>query len=451
MNITLDQVESLAPDSGTLNRAKKIAKPGNYDQPSGNDRALWGDALGSSHYRTMIDFSGPAYKCSCPVNRMPCKHAMGLMVLAAQQPEAINQQEPPEDVATWLAKRDATQKAKASKQSGEVKDPKAQARRAEQRAKNVDKGLNELKRFLEDTIRIGLAESAKRTDDVWDQMQKRLVDAQARGLSRYLDWIRQEMGQGANWTDRVFRALVRLHALVAAYENRDQLPKAFVEDVRERIGWAKSKEAILQEAPVAGPWFVLNQGIKYESGLYTQSIWLMQQTTGQFALVLNFGNDFSREALQGGYQNGALMPGNAFYYSQWSPQRALLERQSAFDFTAVDDWQWFFQQGHNNIAKGIEHLQKQRIQNPLQETWPLIIHKLRLVTKEGQTALADEAGRLLLIDRDFPRIWQLMACMGNETASLFMVTHDGIHVQPWGLLTEQGQWLTLNMNQDDEE
>nr|WP_279163542.1 SWIM zinc finger family protein [Rhodococcus erythropolis] len=28
----------------------------------------------------MVDLRGPAYKCSCPSRKFPCKHALGLLV-----------------------------------------------------------------------------------------------------------------------------------------------------------------------------------------------------------------------------------------------------------------------------------------------------------------------------------------------------------------------------------
>ena len=446
MKLSMDQVEALAPDAGTLNRAKKIAKPNKYSEIGANDRAIWAVALGSSNYDTFIDIQGPAYKCSCPVKKLPCKHAMGLMVLVAQEPTVAKNDTPPEDLTTWLNKRDGAAKAKADKVTGQVKDPAAQAKRAQQRESNVDKGIEELKRFLEDSVRMGLAESSKRSQDVWDQMQKRLIDAQARGLSRMLDWIRREMGSGPNWTESVFRALLRMHALVSAYENREHLPAELVEDIRERIGWSKSKEQVMQTPAVNGPWLVVNHGTRYESGLYTQTIWLLQQASGRMAKVLNFATDFNRDTLQGGYQSGTLIDGNAHDFSQWSPQRVILQRESAFQFEEVQDWNWLRPFAAPNISQAIVELQKQRIHHPYQEAWPLLISNLRLVHKDEQLALVDEHNRLLLIEKGYGRPWQLLSAMGKQTATVFMTSFDGQQVMPWAVLCNQ-QWFAINMNE----
>lgn len=448
MKLSMDQVEALAPDAGTLSRAKKIAKPKNYTQVGANERAIWAVSLGSAHYDTYIDIQGPAYKCSCPVKKLPCKHAMGLMVLVAQEPGVIKEDSPPEALSDWLSKRDGAAKAKAGKAKGEVKDPAAQAKRAQQREANVAKGLDELRRFLEDSVRMGLAESSKRSSDVWEQMQKRLIDAQARGLSRTLDWMRLEMGSGPQWTETVLRTLLRLHALIRAYDNREQLSPELIEDIRERIGWSKSKEQVLQHTAVPGPWLVMNHATTYESGLYTQTIWLLQQATGHMAKVLNFASDFNRDTLHGGYQSGTLINAQAYDYSQWSPQRVILERESAFEYQPVENWDWFEAQAAANITSALEELQRQRIRHPFQESWPLLVKNVRAVQKGEQLALADENNCLLLIENTYQRPWQLLSAMGKNAVSVFMTTIDGRQVVPWAVLN-RGQWLAINMNEMD--
>ena len=44
---------------------------------------VWGECQGSAAapYRTAVDLSGPAYRCSCPSRKFPCKHALALLLL----------------------------------------------------------------------------------------------------------------------------------------------------------------------------------------------------------------------------------------------------------------------------------------------------------------------------------------------------------------------------------
>ena len=98
-SLSLEQAESLAPDSGTLNRARKIAKRSKYQNVGMSERAIWGVAQGSSQYDSFVDLHGPAFKCSCPVKKLPCKHIMGLMLLVASDPDAATSDTMPDGLA----------------------------------------------------------------------------------------------------------------------------------------------------------------------------------------------------------------------------------------------------------------------------------------------------------------------------------------------------------------
>jgi uncharacterized Zn finger protein len=52
------------------------------------EQCAWGTIQGSGKnpYQTCIDLSGPAFKCTCPSRKVPCKHRLGLFLVLAQQP-----------------------------------------------------------------------------------------------------------------------------------------------------------------------------------------------------------------------------------------------------------------------------------------------------------------------------------------------------------------------------
>ena len=448
MLLSLEQVESLAPDPGTLKRARSLARPKNFQGIGGNERALWAVALGSDHYETCIDLQGPAYRCSCPVPRPPCKHALGLLMLAATAPALVQDGEPPPSHAAWLHKRDAALQARESRAGGPVKDPKAQARRAAQRERHVTRGLEELQRFLEDCMRLGLADTARRTDDVWDQVQRRLIDAQARGLAGYLGWIREQIGNGGDWTGRVFYALARLHLMVSAYAQRERLDPALVEDLRDLIGWSRQREEILAQPPIEDDWLVLNRGLRYESGRYTQTVWLFAIQSRRFAQELSFATDFNRETLPSGYVPGTLIRAAAHFHSRYQPLRATLVRPRAFEYRSPEDLDALHAVAYPDLDRAIRALQERRARDPLGITWPLLIRDLRPVLKDHQLALADAAGRLLPLDRDFRQKWRFLALTGPEPTHVFL-THDGFHGRPWAIWRD-ARWFALNLDETDD-
>ncbi|NOQ36165.1 MAG: hypothetical protein GQ569_09760 [Methylococcaceae bacterium] len=449
MQLTVEQASSLAPNANTLKRAQKLAKPASFKNAGANERAVWAAVKGSgSDYQTFVDLEGIAYKCSCPVHNHPCKHALSLMLFAAAQ--SLPDHNLPDELQTWLNKRDAAKTRKENKTS-EVKDPKAQAKRLKERENKVKQGIIELEHFLEDAVRMGLGELAKRKEDSWDKIQRRLIDAQAKGLATRIDWMRQQMRYQPHWTEAVFQALLELHLLISAYHHQDKLSPEFAADVREYVGWNRTKDQILSPDTQFENWLVLNQAIRYESGLYIQSIWLQHLTKHNIALVRNFAVPQSRESLSGGYLAGSVIEAKVDYYSTHFPLRALVERKSNFEqrnFT-TKEWQNLEQNAFANLDTAIRYARDCQCKNPFLHEIPLIINNLRLVMKGDVVTFADSDNRLLALNRDFNQTWQLLSLMGVENACVFLI-FDGKTAKPWAL-AQNGVWQAFDMNEGEDE
>ncbi|MYS30014.1 SWIM zinc finger family protein, partial [Streptomyces sp. SID7804] len=113
---TVDQVLALAPDSASRTAGSRLGAAGSW---SGAGRCgegtVWGlcEGGGSGPYRTVVDVadpSGPAYRCSCPSRKVPCKHALGLLLLRAGAEEAVPRARAPEWVREWISGRRATER-----------------------------------------------------------------------------------------------------------------------------------------------------------------------------------------------------------------------------------------------------------------------------------------------------------------------------------------------------
>ncbi len=448
MQLTVEQVSALAPNANTLKRAQKLAKPASFKNAGANERAVWADVKGSgSDYKSYIDLDGPAYKCSCPVHKYPCKHGLALLLFAAEN--TLPDDNLPDDLQSWLNKRDGAKTRKENK-TGEVKDPKAQEKRIQQREKKVRQGITELEHFIEDAVRMGLGELSKRKDDTWDKIQRRLIDAQAKGLASRIDWMRQQMGYQPQWTEPVFEALLELHLLISAYKNQDKLPTEFAADIREYIGWNRTKDEVLKPDTKVEDWLVLNQAIRYESGLFIQSIWLQNVEQGNIALIRNFAVSQSRETLPTGYVAGSVIEAKVDYYSTHFPLRALIERKNVFEQQVIDEKAMQTLQGSAfpSLNGAIRHARDCQCKNPFLHEIPLLINDLRLVMKADALAFADKNDHLLLLHRDFTQTWPLLSLMGTQNACVFVI-FDGKSAKPWGLL-QQGQWLALDMNEGDD-
>ena len=76
MNLTEDQIFSLAPDESSKKSGKELANPSKWVSKAINEKALWGECQGSGSkpYQTQIDISNVASICFVENN----KHFQGV-------------------------------------------------------------------------------------------------------------------------------------------------------------------------------------------------------------------------------------------------------------------------------------------------------------------------------------------------------------------------------------
>jgi hypothetical protein len=77
-----DSVLDLAPDESSRRSGAGLGRPAPWRGAGVAGDVLWGLCAGSGKnpYQVVVDLSGPAYKCSCPSRKFPCKHALGLLL-----------------------------------------------------------------------------------------------------------------------------------------------------------------------------------------------------------------------------------------------------------------------------------------------------------------------------------------------------------------------------------
>ncbi|WP_246148311.1 SWIM zinc finger family protein, partial [Nonomuraea turkmeniaca] len=81
--LSRDQVLALAPDASSQKAAQGVAAPGKWSSRGATGTVLYGECKGSGAkpYLACVDLTEPAYRCSCPSRKFPCKHALGLLLM----------------------------------------------------------------------------------------------------------------------------------------------------------------------------------------------------------------------------------------------------------------------------------------------------------------------------------------------------------------------------------
>ena len=383
--------------------------------------AAWGLCKGSgaNPYQVAVDIAGPAYKCSCPSRKIPCKHALGLLFLVADggAPTA----DPPDWAQSWLdsrASRAATAATRAERPT-EI-DPEARAKRIATRERKVAAGIDELDRWLRDLMRRGLDSTRSEGYRFWDAMGARLVDAQAGGLGRSVRGLGSAANSGDAWPHLLLEGAGRLHLLSEAYRRADQIPDDLRADVRSLVGWNVKEDELDPADAVEDRWLVIGQRIDDRGDIVTARTFLLGETSRRLALHLAFGVGAAPPTL-------LAVPGQAFratmtFYPSSTPLRAAVRPPIEPDGDITDV------PGAAALATVVEEHAARLARNPFAGSWPVVIGDVVPVLRGDQLLVRDPDGTALpLLSSDVaPR---LFAVSGGHPVTL-VAEWDGNWLRP---------------------
>ncbi|MEV0030814.1 DUF5691 domain-containing protein [Nocardia sp. NPDC050793] len=316
-----ERVGALAPDANSLAAARGLAD--RWRDTGYRDEAVWGRCRGSGPepYATIVDLSGPAYACSCPSRKSPCKHALSLLLLWSQG-DVVPSAEVAEFAAEWLAARAARSAPPATART-------ANPATAEQRRMRVTAGLEELDIWLGDQVRTGLAQ-ADRSYHAFESIAARMVDAQAPGVAGALRRLPLIMATRADWPEPVLREYAKLHLLVAAHRRLEDLPPALRASVRTHIGYPNPAESVRAEPVVRDQWMTLGVRSTEDDRLYTRRTWLYGRRTHRWALLVDHA--FGAPAFPATAPVlGSMTAADLHYYPGAAPLRALWGERRGVD------------------------------------------------------------------------------------------------------------------------
>lgn len=359
MTWTIDFVEQQAPDTASVKAGYKQANVAKWIglskcDSNGLGSVLWGEIKGSGSkaYRTQIDLNGPAFKCSCPSRKFPCKHGIGLGLVYANTATAFTEQSMPEWVESWINKRRERAQKKSGKPTNEAdptknleshdssnlsqsplsaeelealqKKAKAKAKRLENRKQKVTQGLIDLELRLQDLLRNGLI-SIKEPYSYWEQVGARLVDAQASALAKRVRLIPVD----AQTPQAQLQELAYLNLICVAWRQRDNLSDHELADLKTAIGFSSSQDELMQKEGLSDHWLLCGVQKEQEQQLSVLKQWLYGVESGQLKLHLSYA--FYNQAHPYHFHYSQLFNAELCSYDGFQNQRVVIKAHQLLD------------------------------------------------------------------------------------------------------------------------
>jgi len=437
---TPSQVLSLAPDRAAAGAAAAAADPGAWSAAGCDDTAVWGRyvATTAEPYEVAVDLDGPAFRCSCPSRKVPCKHCLGLLLLHAD--ERLAPARRPPFAAAWLQRRagDAERDAAAAggargdrtapapavrggvergTGSGGGPDP-ARDRRLTDRAERMRAGVVELERWLGDRVRAGLAAPELSDPATWERVAARLVDARCGALANRVKRIAALVGGHGRWHEDVLEELAVLHALAQGALRTAALPDELADGVHVATGLTVARDDVLGGVASTARWLVVGESRTREDRITVQRTWLCASPPGTgvagpgeltWALVLAFGA-FGAEVTTE-HEVGTELHADLHWYPGATPLRAVVGRLHD-EPRAVPT-----PPRPQRVADAVAAAGVALAREPWLERHPVCLRVVPVPLGDGRWVVADPTGALPIVP-GFWRLAELAAVAGGRELTL---------------------------------
>lgn len=412
------QVEKLAPDAASVKAARGLSRPGPWSDLGATDSLVWGKCQGSgkSPYQVSVDLTGPAFKCSCPSRKFPCKHSLALLMLWAAADGVVADMANSADFASDWAQSRADRNAQKKAKDAAPPDPEAQAKRLAERLAKMDSGIEDFELWLHDLVRQGLASARTQPTDFWERAAGRLVDAQLPGLADRVRRAGTVIGYSDTWLEYLLDEIARWYLAVRGWKRRNTLPDTLSGDLRAFLGWARpSAEVIENGNRLPGPWTVVGVSQDDTGRILAQRTWL-SGPNGSHAIMLDFataGGSFGVAQVV-----GTVIEGEAIAYPGAEPARVLVESGAAPTAAATSF------PNAASVAANLDRVARWTAANPFSGVFPATLASVTPRVTDRDFSLVDEAGVRVVVNPMF-RPWDLVIHCADGPTNVFGEWSDG--------------------------
>ncbi len=401
-----EQIEGLATDHATaqgaddLLRGEGWLRAGRVAADASGDELLWAEYPVSRRTPILTTVSLPDLwaTCSCVAIRFPCRHIIALLLSDLTEPlPAVDAPDWP-DLTGWRT-------GARSKPVG------SEITQSPEREAAVIAGMVDLRLWLSDLAREGLADLPRRGRAALTGAANRLEDAYALEAARSLRELAAIPGSGTDWPERLLPGLGRLALLCEAFRHLDTLSPGERGDTLAAAGFFSPATG----ERVSDVWHVMGQVVEVENRVGRSRTWLHGRATGRWAGL--------EQAIPAGQLRGVCLPAGAdlrgelaftpsAYPLMAQPVGPLVPVSAEGDAPAV----------HTDVDAAMRGWSAALALNPWLRRFPTILHDVWAEPPSltgSPWRLRDRSGRVLPLPSQFGQGWSLLALSAGRPMTLF--------------------------------
>jgi hypothetical protein len=302
------------------------------------------------------------------------------------------------------------------KTSGKAEKIQQRNKSRDQRIESMQAGAGYLRDWLLDLMRLGVAAAHGQEPDFWQSMAARMVDAKMGAVGKRIEQL-PLLFQQADWPEKLLQELGDLYRLTKSWEQLEWLSSPEQWDLFQASGWNLRKEEVRERNARTGSWRVWHVAFQEDEQLRTRKVWLQEEETGEFALILDFVWG-EKTTFEGEWTPGALVLATLSFYPSAYPLRAVMQTQNHKKGT-VAYREIRPRGGYDRIGKLRDAFADALAVQPWLRELPVLLREGLLRQESGQWWWQDSSGDQIWLEVASETGWQLTALRASGPLLIF--------------------------------
>ncbi len=283
--------------------------------------------------------------------------------------------------------------------------------------------MDELRLWIKDIVRNGILNIPDKGFSYFENMAKRMVDAQTPGLANMVRNIGKSNFYTEGWHSPFIDKLAAIYMVLEGYKNIDCLNEPQQQEIKSLVGFTQNQEALKEQTGLTDTWLVLCKQIVEVDTITTERNWLYGTTSNRYALVLQFIVNGQGATLA--LTAGMFIQAEVVFYPSVAPLRAIVKKQVATNasshFTSFNNWQQVSET--ETVLSSVM---------PVRDGRPFIVRQLIPVQYNNHWWLQDAEQKMMRLKNGQASIWKLLALSGGNAIDMAVIGKED-NYEPLGI------------------